>query len=44
MDPIPGSSTPDIHFMYITKATMNQVCDLSDTLSPPHQTMVAPNM
>lgn len=38
------STTPDIHFMRITATTMNQVCNLSDTLSPLHRQMVAPNV
>lgn len=35
---------PDIHFMRITAATMNAICDLSNTLSPQHKRMVAPNV
>lgn len=35
---------PDIHFMRITATTMNQICDLSDTLSPAQRRMVAPNV
>jgi diamine N-acetyltransferase len=38
------NSTPDIHFMRITATTMNQICDLSDTLSPAQRRMVAPNV
>ena len=36
--------TPDIHFMRITCTTMNQICDLSETLSPAHRRMVADNV
>jgi len=38
------NSTPDIHFMRITATTMNQICQLSDTLSPAQRHMVAPNV
>lgn len=38
------NATPDIHFMHITAATLNQVCDLSETLSPVHRRMVADNV
>lgn len=38
------NSTPDIHFMCITATRMNQICDLSDTLSPAQRRMVAPNV
>ena len=34
----------DIHFMHITAQTMNQVCKLSDTLTPAQKKMVAPNV
>jgi len=44
METIDNSSTPDIHFMRITATTMNQICHLSDTLSPLHRQMVAPNV
>lgn len=37
-------NSPDIHFMRITATTMNQVCKLSDTLSPVQQHMVAKNV
>lgn len=36
--------TPDIHFMRITASTMNQVCDLSKSLSAVHRSMVADNV
>ncbi len=35
---------PDIHFMRITCTTLNQICDLSGTLSPAHRHMVADNV
>ena len=35
---------PDIHFVHITAATLKQVCDLSETLSPAHRRMVADNV
>lgn len=44
METINNSNTPDIHFMRITVTTMNQVCDLSNTLSELHRHMVAPNV
>jgi diamine N-acetyltransferase len=34
----------DIHFMRITATTLNQICDLSETLSPAHRLMVADNV
>jgi len=34
----------DIHFMRITANTMNQICDLSNTLSPAQRKMVADNV
>ena len=37
-------AVPDIHFMSITATTMNQICDLSETLSPAHRKMVADNV
>ena len=37
-------TTPDIHFMHITATTMNQICDLSNTLSPAQHKMVADNV
>ncbi len=37
-------TNPDIHFMRITATTMNQICDLSETLSPAHRKMVADNV
>ena len=36
--------SPDIHFMHITAATLNQVCDLSETLSPAQRHMLADNV
>ncbi len=44
MDTEPMTPTPDIHFMRITVTTMNQICDLSETLSPAHRGMVADNV
>lgn len=38
------NAVPDIHFMRITATTMNQICDLSETLSPAHRKMVADNV
>jgi diamine N-acetyltransferase len=38
------NTAPDIHFMRITATTMNQICDLSETLSPAHRKMVADNV
>jgi diamine N-acetyltransferase len=38
------NAAPDIHFMRITATTMNQICDLSETLSPVHRKMVADNV
>ena len=38
------NAAPDIHFMRITATTMNQICDLSETLSPAHRKMVADNV
>jgi diamine N-acetyltransferase len=35
---------PDIHFMRITATTLNQICDLSKTLPPEQQGMVAQNV
>ena len=35
---------PDIHFMRITATTLNQICDLSETLSPAQRQMVADNV
>ncbi|MBN2007701.1 MAG: GNAT family N-acetyltransferase [Anaerolineae bacterium] len=37
-------TTPDIHFMRITVTTLNQICDLSETLSPVQRRMVADNV
>lgn len=37
-------TNPDIHFMRITATTMNQVCKLSETLSPAQRMMVADNV
>ena len=37
-------TAPDIHFMRITATMMNQICDLSKTLSPTHRNMVADNV
>lgn len=36
--------TPDIRFMRITATTLDQICALSETLSPAHQHMVADNV
>lgn len=36
-------SCPDIHFVRITAATVLDICQLSETLSPAHQGMVAGN-
>ena len=36
--------TPNIHFMRITATTLNQICNLSKTLSPTHRKMVADNV
>jgi len=44
MDAESVSSTPDIHFMRITAATLNQICALSETLSPVQRKMVADNV
>lgn len=44
MNITPAEITPDIHFMRITVTTMNQICDLSKTLSPAHRKMVADNV
>lgn len=38
------SEKPDIHFRRITATTMNEICDLSKTLSPLHRNMVADNV
>lgn len=35
---------PDIHFMRITATTLNQICALSETLSPAHRHMVSDNV
>jgi len=35
---------PDIHFMRITATTLNQICALSETLSPAQRHMVADNV
>lgn len=37
-------TAPDIHFMRITANTMNQICDLSNTLPPAQRKMVADNV
>jgi diamine N-acetyltransferase len=37
-------TAPDIHFMRITATTMNQICDLSNTLLPAQRKMVADNV
>jgi diamine N-acetyltransferase len=44
MNITPTETIPDIHFMRITVTTMNQICDLSETLSPPQRNMVADNV
>ncbi len=38
------NATPDVHFMCITAATLNQVCELSKTLYPVQRHMVADNV
>ena len=38
------TTTPDIHFMHITRQTLTEVCKLSDTLSPTQRKMVADNV
>ena len=40
----PTNPSPDIHFMRITATTMNQICDLSETLPPAQRKMVADNV
>lgn len=37
-------TNPDIHFMRITATTMNQICSLSETLSPAQRKTVADNV
>jgi diamine N-acetyltransferase len=44
MEPTPIEKIPDVHFMQITAATMDQICDLSETLSPAQRKMVANNV
>lgn len=44
MSATPSEPVPDIHFMRITATTMNQICNLSETLSPIHRHMVADNV
>ena len=44
MNPLPSETTPDIHFMHVTATTLNQICDLSKTLSPVQRHMVADNV
>ena len=44
MDAESVSSNPDIHFMRITAASLNQICALSETLSHAHRRMVADNV
>ena len=44
MNNTPVESTPDIHFMHITAATLSQICALSETLSPAQHRMVADNV
>jgi diamine N-acetyltransferase len=44
MNSTPSGVTPDIHFMRITATTMNEICDLSETLSPAQRHMVADNV
>jgi diamine N-acetyltransferase len=39
-----STPAPDIHFMRITATTMNEICKLSETLSPLHRKMVADNV
>lgn len=38
------NTAPDIHFMSITATTMNQICDLSETLPSAQRKMVADNV
>ncbi len=38
------STDPDIHFMRITATTLNQICALSEILSPAHRGMVTDNV
>lgn len=40
----PTEKTPDIHFMHVTTTTFNQICKLSETLSPTHRQMVTDNV
>lgn len=44
MNTISSETTPDVHFMHITATTLNQICDLSKTLSPVQRHMVADNV
>lgn len=37
-------NTPDIHFMRITATTLEQICELSETLPPEQRRMVADNV
>lgn len=41
--PTPAGPVPDIHFVRITASTLEQVCKLSETLTPAQHTMVADN-
>lgn len=40
----PTNPSPDILFRRITATTMNQICDLSETLNPTQRKMVADNV
>ena len=40
----PITASPDIRFMSITATTMEQICDLSETLPPAQRKMVADNV
>jgi len=44
MNTSPSETAPDIHFMRITASTMNQICALSETLSPAQRIMVTDNV
>ncbi len=37
-------NSPDIHFVRITARTLEQICGLSETLSPAQRHMVADNV
>ena len=44
MNTTSSETSPDIHFMRITATTLNQICKLSETLSPAQRGMVADNV